>query len=213
MKNLVKNNFCEILSSVRAIFDNLYFPVFILIYFYMKNYIMVAAIASILLVPALFADTTGTGTTTSTGTTSTGVTSTGTIGTGAQCNTGTVQVNQAALLVAQQAFSTEVARLVGVKQSAYSGALSLTGAAQLSTMQSANQAFRTGFQTAIKTLSSVKQANRSHQFYVRECRKEVKQEKHEEKKEHKEEIKSQIKDLKDRIKEIQQSRKNGNAHR
>ena len=81
---------------------------------------MVAAIASILLVPALFADTTGTGTTTSTGTTSTGVTSTGTTGTGAQCNTGIAQVNQAALLAAQQAFSTEVARLVGVKQSAYS---------------------------------------------------------------------------------------------
>ena len=132
----------------------------------MKNYIIVAAITSILLVPALFANTTGTGTTgtgttgtgttgtgttgtgttgtgttgtgttgtgtTGTGTTGTGTTGTGTTGTGVSCNTGsTVQVNQAALMAAQQSFSTEIARLVTQKQTAYTAALSLTGSLRL----------------------------------------------------------------------------------
>jgi hypothetical protein len=128
----------------------------------MKSSFIITAIASILLVPALFADTTGTGTTTSTGTTSTGVTSTGTTGTGTtgtgttgtgvQCNTGMVVSNQAILMAAQLAFSTEIARLVSVKQSAYSGAQTLTGTARVDAIQSANIAFRTGFQAAIKTL-------------------------------------------------------------
>jgi uncharacterized protein YlxW (UPF0749 family) len=117
----------------------------------------------------------------------------------------TASGNQAALLAAQQAFSTEIARLVGQKQIAYSGAQTLTGTARIDAMKSANIAFRTGFQTAIKALSSIKQANRSHHFDVRECRKEVKNKKHEEKKEHKEEIKSQIKDLQEKIKEIRKN--------
>ena len=240
----------------------------------MKNYIIVTAIASILLVPALFADTTGTGTTTSTGTTSTGTTGTGTTGTGTtgtgttgtgttgtgttgtgttgtgtsgtgttgtgttgtgttgtgttgtgttgtgttgtgvNCNTGsTVQANQAALLAAQQIFSTEIARLVAQKQTAYSGAQTLTGTARVTALQSANVAFRTGFMTAIKKLNAVKQSNRAHHSDIRECKKEVKKIEKNEKKEHKEEIKSQVKSLKDRIKELQQSRKNGNSHR
>ncbi len=180
----------------------------------MKNYIIVAAITSILLVPALFADTTGTGTTTATGTTSTGTTGTGTTGTGANCNTGSVvQADQAALLAAQKAFSTEVTRLVAQKQTAYVAALSLTGTLRVDAIKTMNTQFRTGFIAALKALSSVKQANSSHRFDVRDCRKEVKEERKEEKKEHKEEIKSQIKSLKDRIKELQQSRKNGNSHR
>ena len=129
----------------------------------MKNYIIVAAITSILLVPALFANTTGTGTTgtgtTGTGTTGTGTTGTGTTGTGVSCNTGSVQPNQAALLAAQVAFSTEIARLLTVKQSAYTTALTLTGSAQIDVMRSANQAFRTGFKSAIRTLQAVRQSN------------------------------------------------------
>jgi len=173
----------------------------------MKNYIIVTAIASILTVPALFADTTGTGTT-----------RTGTTGTGVSCITGsTVQANQAALLAAQQVFSAEIARLVAQKQTAYSGAQTLTGTARVTALQSANVAFRTEFMTAIKTLNAVKQSNRAHHSDIRECKKEVKKieenEKKEEKKEHKEEIKSQVKSLKDRIKEIRQTRNNRNSHR
>jgi hypothetical protein len=209
VKSLAKNDFNEIMSHVR-VYSLTKYPDLFSIFFFMKNYIIVAAIASILLVPALFADTTGTSTTstgaTSTGTTGTGTTGTGTTGTGFQCNTGTTQVNQASIMAAQQAFSTEVARLVGVKQSAYSGALSLTGAAQLSAMQSANQAFRTGFQTAMQTLQVARQDKRSNHYEFKQCKKEEHQEKKEIRKEYKNEIKNQIKDLKNRIQEI---RKNG----
>ena len=177
----------------------------------MKNYIIVAAITSILLVPALFADTTGTGTTTSTAITSTGTTGTGTTGTGVQCNTGTMASNQAALLVAQKTFSTEIARLVAQKQTAYTASLSLTGTLRTDAIRTMNTQFKTGFMTAIKTLNTAK---KSHHSDAKECRKEMKQDKkedrreyREDKKERREEIKSQIKDLKDRIKEIRKNNK------
>ncbi len=174
----------------------------------MKNYITVAAITSILLIPALFADTTGTGTTTSTGTTSTGVvtgtgtTGTGTTGTGTQCNTGTVQVNQAALLAAQLAFSTEIGRLITVKQAAYAQAMTLTGSAQIEALKSANQTFRTGFQIAIKKLQVIKQSNKSNHSEFKQCRKEEKRENHEERNDDRKERKDQIQVLKNQIKEI-----------
>jgi hypothetical protein len=155
--------------------------------------------------------TTATGTT-STGTTSTGTTNTGTTtGTGVKCTTasGVTQAdNQAALLAAQQAFSVEVARLVSVKQAAYSGAQTLTGTARVDALQTANVAFRTGFQTALKTLSTVKRDKRSNHQEIRECREDKK----EVKKEHREEVKTEVKSLKDRIKELKTKREDSRGH-
>lgn len=74
MKKVVKNIFCEILSLA---------DLFITLYYMKKHLLLIATVGSILLVPALFADTT-----TGTGATNTGATSTGTTGTGTS-NTGT----------------------------------------------------------------------------------------------------------------------------
>ncbi len=153
----------------------------------MKYSLIIGSIASILLVPAIFADNTSTGTTTGTGTTSTGIistgttstgvvtgtgtTGTGTTGTGINCSTGTIQVNQAALMAAQVVFSSEITRLITVKQAAYTKALTLTGSAQIDALRSANQSFRDGFQTAVKTLQSVRQSNRSNHNEFKQCKK------------------------------------------
>jgi hypothetical protein len=184
-----------------------------------KYIISILVIASAMTISAVSAEsgTTSTGTTstgtTATGTTSTGTTNTGTTtGTGIKCTTasGVTQAdNQAALLAAQQAFSAEIARLVSVKQAAYSGTQTLTGTARVEALKTANVAFRTGFQATLKTLSIVKRDKRSNHQEIRECRvekKEVKKEEKEDKKEHKEEVKSQVKALKDRIKELKVKR-------
>lgn len=158
--------------------------------------------------------------TTSTGTTSTGTTATGTTatGTGIKCTTasGVTQAdNQAALLAAQQAFSIEIARLVSVKQAAYSGAQTLTGSARVEAMKSANVAFRTGFKAAIQKLSAVKRDKRSNHQEIRECReekKEVKKEQQEERKEKREEIKTEIKSLQERMKALREKRDEARGH-
>ena len=134
-------------------------------------------------------------------------------------------------MAAQQSFSTEIARLVTQKQTAYTAALSLTGSLRLDAIWAMNTQFRKGLITAIKTLNAVKKSNKSHFSGVKECKKEIKKEKKEDRredkeekkeenredrediKEKKEEIKSQIKSLKDRIKELKQSQENGSSHR
>jgi hypothetical protein len=157
--------------------------------------------------------TTATGTTVSTGTTATGTTATGTTtGTGVKCTTGsgvTRVDNQEAIMAAQQAFAREITRLVSVKQSAYSGAQTLTGSARVDALQVANTEFRSGFKAAQKTLSLAKKERKSNHQEIRECRedkREVKKEHKEEKKEKREETKAEIKDLKERIKALREKR-------
>ena len=181
----------------------------------MNKYIIssILVIASAMTMSAVSAETGATSTgTTSTGTTATGTTNTGTTtGTGVKCTTAsgvTRSDNQAALMAAQQAFSVEVARLVSVKQAAYSGAQTLTGSARVEAMKSANVAFRTGLKAAQKTLSAVKRDKRSNHQEIRECREEKK----EVKKEHREEVKAEVKSLKDRIKERKDKREDSRGH-
>jgi hypothetical protein len=193
----------------------------------MKNYMIFTALSALVLVPSLFANTatgttatgtTATGTTatgtTATGTTATGTTATGTTATGTHCMTGSgFEANQAALMLAQKAFSTEVARLVAEKQVAYQATLSLTGTVRFDAMKAANLKFRTGFQVAIKTFNSIKQNHKLHRFEIKDCKKIEKDEHRDEKKEHKQEIKTEIKSLKEKIKEIQKSRVSFSTHR
>ncbi len=97
--------------------------------------------SSMFIIPSLFADTatgttatgtTATGTTatgtTATGTTATGTTATGTTATGTQCITGS-GVNT--ILLAQEAFSIELTRLINEKKTSYQAAQSLTGTLKL----------------------------------------------------------------------------------
>lgn len=138
----------------------------------MKNYILLAAITSIVAIPAIFADTTGTGTTTSTGTTSTGVvtgtgtTGTGTTGTGLSCMTG--GIIQLDILAAQEAYIRELSRLITEKKTSYIAAQVLTGSARVDVLKASNEKFRTGIKAAQKTLKSLKETYKKQKM---ECKK------------------------------------------
>ena len=176
MKKIAKKCFYEILSHV----DLFSF------HFFMKKYLaLYATICTLVAAPALFAETTGTGTatgtgttantgvvstgSTSTGTTNTGVTNTGTsntgatntgsTGTGMSCTVGTgFQMN---LINAQEKYSIELTRLITEKKTAYLAAMTLTGTAKVDALKAANLKFRTGHQAALKTLNTVKKEAKS----------------------------------------------------
>ncbi len=111
--------------------------------------------------PAIFADTTGTGATTGTGTT----------GTGTHCNprSGTgVQIDP---IVAQETYLTELVRLLSEKKTAYQAARSLSGSLRMDAINAANVKFRTGVKSAQVILKAVKKSN---QWESKKCKKEKK---------------------------------------
>lgn len=147
---------------------------FIFFLFFMKKYLaLYAAICATIVVPALFADTTGTGATTATGTTNTGVTNTGTsntgttntgsTGTGANCTVGTGF--QMSLISAQEKYAIELTRLITEKKTAYLAAMTLTGTAKVDAIKVANLKFKTGHQLALEALSTVKKEEKSSFFH------------------------------------------------
>lgn len=170
VKKIAKIFFYEILSHV----DLFSFT------FFMKKYLaLYAAICTTIVTPALFADTTGTGTTTATGTTNTGVISTGSTNTGTT-NTGTSSTGvtntgstgtvtsctvgtgfQLDLIVAQEKYSIELTRLITEKKVAFLAAMTLTGTAKVDAIKAANLKFKTGHQAALKIRNTVKKDAKS----------------------------------------------------
>ncbi len=72
-------------------------------------------------------------------------------------------------IIAQEAFTLEVSRLLTVKKNAYTAALTLTGTAQVNAITAANQAFRTGMKTARDTFNKAKLAIRASITLNKKC--------------------------------------------
>ncbi|NRH20828.1 hypothetical protein HOO68_02160 [Candidatus Gracilibacteria bacterium] len=142
----------------------------------MKKYLaLYATICTLVAAPALFAETTGTGTitgtgttvntgvvstgTTNTGTSNTGTTNTGSTGTGTSCTVGTGF--QMDLIVAQEKYSIELTRLITEKKVAFLVAMTLTGTAKVDAIKAANLKFKTGHQAALKIRNTVKKDAKS----------------------------------------------------
>lgn len=147
----------------------------------MKAYPLIGIVAALAIVPAIFADTTGTGSTTSTGSTSTGTvtstgttstgntntgtslsgsTSTGTTNTGAVISTGSTCLSASGVKIdrinAQQAYLSGMVQLLSNKKTAYQAALTLSGSGKITAIKAANEAFRIGVKDLQKTLKAAK---------------------------------------------------------
>lgn len=138
-------------------------------------------VGSVILTPALFAETSGTGTTTGTGSTSTGTTSTGTTNTGTTStgststgttatgttstgttSTGTIRCGSGNIisnLEAREVYLAEMMRLISEKKVAYQAALTLTGTAKTEAIKAANVKFRVGQKMAIEKFNLVRKEN------------------------------------------------------
>ena len=169
VKKLVKVIFMTILS----LHFNLNFK-------YMKNYILLGLVSSMLIAPSLFADT-----------------ATGTTATGTDCSTASwVKAN---MVTAQQVFLTEMTRLITEKWVAYTAALSLSGSLKTDAIKAANVKFRAGVKAAIQTRELAKKNNKS---LFLSCKK------HEDKQEAKHQIKELRKTIKEIKKTYRSNHKN-----